>query len=584
MKLLSLIAPQLLLIAVACALFFFGLAKKPATRRMAAMVAFVTLAGVFAWQLGVFLANPGAIAVADDFNAVRVGAFATFINALACFVGAIFVLMAWPSNADGTGSASHNFGSESGEFFGLALLALTGVMLVAAANDLILLFLAIELAAIPTYIMVSISRPLPVAQEAGVKYFFLGAMAAAVMLFGFSYLYGTTGQTRLDAISATVAAAARGEGPAGANPDFSTWLMLGTLVLLAGFAFKIAAVPMHAYAGDVYQGAATPVTALIAFVPKTSGFVAIIKILAAVGGAAYLVPDVIVKLLWVVAVVSMSFGNVLALLQQNVKRVFAYSSIAHSGYMLVGVTALVSAARHSSDPAAVQSAALQGVLFYLAAYGMMNTGAFAVLMLIPARPDRGHHSSPQHPLDEQNRPLATTAETYEDLAGQGRRHPVIGLAMSVCCLSLIGLPMTVGFLGKASLLMPALNAGLVGLAVIVVVNSAVSAAYYLKIVTTLFIRLPPPDDVDPADHSHAHVHPLAAHGLPLTAGMAAAVIGTLYFGLVLPSTDALTSRLGKAGVTIGRPAPLATVPTTPPADNDAGMLVASPAADAVPPR
>src|SRR5947199_64884 len=204
----------------------------------------------------------------------------------------------------------------------LLLLAICGVFLVASANDMMLLFLGIELASIPTYIMVSISRPLPVAQEAGVKYFFLGAMSAAIMLFGFSYLYGTTGMTSLAEISSLLHPSHGASGP-------TTWQLLAIVMLLAGFAFKIAAVPLHAYAGDVYQGAATPVTALLAFVPKTSGFIAIIKILAAVGGQQWIVPDVVFKLLWVIAVLTMTFGNALGLLQFNIKRVLAYSSVAH---------------------------------------------------------------------------------------------------------------------------------------------------------------------------------------------------------------------------------------------------------------
>src|SRR3954468_16011904 len=236
--------------------------------------------------------------------------------------------------------------------------------------------------------MVSISRPLPVAQEAGVKYFFLGAMAAAVMLFGFSYIYGTTGLTKLTDIAAAL-------HPAGTDPwavtPLNTWQLLGVVVLLAGFAFKIAAVPFHAYAGDVYQGAATPVTAFLAFVPKTSGFVAILKVLYAVGGAHWAMPPLVTNLLIVVAAITMSIGNVLGLLQYNVKRVLAYSSIAHSGYMLVAVAALVHAPQllwsGAAGPDAVtkiQESAVSGVLFYLAAYGLMNAGAFGVLMLLPS--------------------------------------------------------------------------------------------------------------------------------------------------------------------------------------------------------
>ncbi|HEX8915527.1 MAG TPA: NADH-quinone oxidoreductase subunit N, partial [Humisphaera sp.] len=546
MTLFTLLAPELVLIGLACVLFFLGTATKAGTRRAAAFVAFFTLAAVFVWQLTDFLADPSDLGLVDDMGGmVRGGAFATFVNALVAGVGATLMLLAWPSDPDGTGGPGINFGSEAGEFFALALLALAGVMLVGSANDIVLLFLAIELAAIPTYIMVSISRPLPVAQEAGVKYFFLGAMAAAVMLFGFSYLYGVTGQTRLDLIAAAVV----NGGPAAG----SAWLLLGTLVLLAGFAFKIAAVPLHAYAGDVYQGAATPVTALLAFVPKTSGFVAIIKLMSVIGGPQFAVPELVVKVLWALSALTMTFGNVLGLLQLNIKRVFAYSSIAHSGYMLAAVTALASAhANSGSEAPAVQAAAIQGVLFYLAAYGMMNTGAFGILLLLPARPDRSLDGS------EAVAP-ATTAETFEDLAGQGRRHPILGLAMALCCFSLIGLPVTVGFLGKYMLVSPALQAKLNGLVVILVLNSAVSAAYYLKIVATLFVR-PLPADEEAAAAEPGRAAPRLAASLPLVAGVAIAVIGTLFFGVALPATDALGTRIGSAGLTVSGPLPTPAAP------------------------
>lgn len=568
MTLLLLIAPELVLIAVACALFFLGTVHKPAARRAAASVALFALVGVFAWQLGVFLSNPTAPAVLDDgWGTVRGGGFVTFVNVLVSGVGCLLVLLAWPTNADASGSPSYDAGGDVAEFFALGLLSFAGVMLVAASNDLILLFLGIELAAIPTYIMVSISRPLPVAQEAGVKYFFLGAMAAAVMLFGFSYLYGTTGHIRLDKIAETINAtrdpATHGWGP----PTVDGWMLLGVVVLLAGFAFKIAAVPLHAYAGDVYQGAATPVTALIAFVPKTSGFIAIIKLLSAVGGEHWAMPDLVWKVLWAMALLTMTVGNVLGLLQHNIKRTFAYSSIAHSGYMLVGITALACSATTLTgdngrlDPTAafnVQTLALQGVLFYLLSYGIMNTGAFGVLMMMPSRahlapdPSRPHHSAHHAGAHAtaadsvDDLVPVTTAETFEDLAGLGRTHPWLGLAMTVCCLSLTGLPLTIGFFGKFYLIQPAIQATPV-LAALTVLNAAIAATYYLKVIATLFIRLSPAEIAagEGQPHAPAMAELLPPRGLALSAGVGIAVAGTLGLGVILPVTDAVTARLGE---------------------------------------
>src|SRR5207248_1290292 len=184
--------------------------------------------------------DDGGMALADDSNAVRVAEFAHYIKLIAAGVGAMLVLLAWPTNREATGNSATDYGTEAGEFFALMLLSIAGVFFVADANDLILLFLAIELASIPTYIMVSVSRPLPVAQEAGVKYFFLGAMSAAVMLFGFSYLYGTTGTTDMSAIAAQFrqTAGAAGAGGAGGVVQLSAWQMLAVVMLIAGFAFK----------------------------------------------------------------------------------------------------------------------------------------------------------------------------------------------------------------------------------------------------------------------------------------------------------------------------------------------------------
>lgn len=561
MDLLKALAPELVLIAVACVLFFMGTSHKAAMRRMSALVALVTLVGVFLWQGSIFLYGSGET-LRESFNVVQVTPMSVFVKTLVAGVGAVLVLIAWPGNADATGSASQNMGSDVAEYFGLALLAFAGIFLVSSTNDLILLFLGIELAAIPTYIMVSISRPLPVAQEAGVKYFFLGAMAAGVMLFGFSYVYGGTGHIKLDSIAQLIDTTRNGNG--WAIPQVSSFLLMGLIVLLAGFAFKIAAVPFHAYVGDVYQGAATPLTALIAFVPKISGFLAILKILSAIGGAHYVLPPVVGTVLWVVAVLTMTFGNVLGLLQLNVKRVFAYSSIAHSGYILVAVTALVMAApqlagTNAAAATEVHHSAIQGILFYLAAYGLMNGGAFGILMLLPTR---AHKQMGEN----EAAPPATTAETFEDLAGQGRKHPLLGLGMAICCFSLIGLPLTIGFFGKIYLIKPALDAKLYWLVVLTMINAAISAAYYLKIVSAMFIRPLPADE-------EAATTTADSRSLPLSFGVGLSVLATLILGIALPWTDAFTSRIGTAVAPASLPAAPATV--TVPATTDAQASQAS---------
>ena len=514
-----LLLPEIVLGAVACVLMLLGCSNKVSSRRAAPMLALITLIVVF---IMLCVRSTGGVdhTEADSSGTLRLFHFSHYIKLLAAGVGVILLLLSWPTNAEGTGNSAMNVGQESGEFFGLMLLSLTGIFLVAGANDLILLFLGIELASIPTYIMVSISRPLPVAQEAGVKYFFLGAMAAAVMLFGFSYLYGVTGSIKLDVISHVLHPAVAGGAVSSA---MTPWQVLAVVMLIAGFGFKIAAVPMHVYAGDVYQGAATPVTAFLSFVPKTSGIVALVKVLYSVGGAHWAVSPQIVKLLWVLAALTMTFGNVLALPQYNVKRLLAYSSIAHSGYMLVGITALAGAFGNISNPDErynTQIAALQGVLFYLTAYGVTNAAAFGVLMMLPSR-------------DSIAGKPAISAETIEDLAGQGRKHPMLGLCMTVCCLSLIGIPLTVGFIGKLLLIKPALSGGFTWLAIITVVNAAISAAYYLRIVATMFLR-------DPATNGAAEpAEP--AKSFPIGMAIALSVGGTLLLGVVLPLTQIVST-------------------------------------------
>jgi NADH-quinone oxidoreductase subunit N len=567
--LVSLLLPELILIAAAAGLFLMGLSGKAATRRLTPWIAMAALVAAFAIQV-VRVGNPGAPTRFDPYGGLsadstpaaplfygtlRAADFTEFVKLITVGVGALLLLLAWPAGREATGNTSLNFGDDAGEFFALMLLSIAGVLLVAGANDIMLLFLGIELAAIPTYIMVALSRPLPVAQEAGVKYFFLGAFAAAIMLFGFSYLYGTTGSTNLYEIMIRLH-----PGPTPGRVTLSTWQSLAVCVLVAGFAFKMAAVPLHFYAGDVYQGAATPVTAFLSFVPKASGFVALIKVMYAVSGPSWFVPEPLIRpngigLLWVLAVLTMTVGNVLGLLQYNVKRVLAYSSIAHTGYMLAAL-ATVGAGQYVGSPA-VATDAVAAVLFYLTAYGITNVGIFGVLELLPAKDGRG------------------SAETFEDLAGQGRRHVGLGLSLAACCFSLTGIPLTVGFLGKLFIIKPALaavNAGstpggqalhtaMTWLVVIVMINAAISAAYYLRIVATLFLRT--------EEHPHPGAIPpsaIFAHGsVPITLAVFFSVFGTLLFGIIPQATDSLAANATTSAELerFIRTAPT-TSPTTPP--------------------
>jgi NADH-quinone oxidoreductase subunit N len=532
--------PEVLLVTVGSLLLLLGAVQNKMARRAAPVAALFSLLFIFFFFL---VKDFPRLESTDPWQTVLIFRFQEYVKLIAAGAGVLLVLLAWPTNDDATGNPALQFGHESGEFFGLMLLSLAGILFVASANDIMLLFLGIELASFPTYIMVSISRPLPVAQEAGVKYFFLGAMAAAVMLFGFSYLYGTTGQTNLQKIADSIELTTPGH----------TWQLLAVVMVLLGLGFKIAAVPLHAYVGDVYQGAATPVTAFLAFVPKASGFVAIIKVLYYVsqpGDTHWVLPDSIAKLLWVLAVLTMFVGNVLGLLQHNIKRVLAYSSIAHSGYMLVGVTALVTATGHPE----VQQAAIAGVLFYLAAYAIMNTGAFGVLMMLPSR-EREFAGFLEPAGDEPRVPAVTgtSAETFEDIAGQGRKHLALGIAMAVCCWSLTGLPFTVGFFGKFFLIKPALQAAtgpvrerMIWLVVLLVINAAISAAYYLKIIAAMFLR---PEPTSFSSSPKVRTPPAESKiPWPVAAGVALAVFLTLAFGVDFPAVNSLTTRTQTAQI------------------------------------
>jgi len=350
-----------------------------------------------------------------------------------------------------------------GEFYAFFLFSLTGVMLSATADDLIWLFLALELTSLPTYIMVATGSERLRSLEAAVKYFFLGAFGAATFLMGFALLYGATGTTDLHEI-ATVFTDAGGLGTLGT---------LGMVLAVVGVAFKIAAFPMHLYIADVYQGAASPVAAYLAFAPKAAGFFALASLLSAVGWAQpaplepAALPDTIRVTLWVMAALTMTIGNVLALQQRSAKRILAYSSMAHSGYMLVALLA--------GPGKVVASDGLGAVLFYLLVYGVVNVGAFAVIGSLEKQSASGEW---------------VEAEDVDDLRGLCRSHPLLGWTMVICSLGLLGLPPLFGFWGKIPIFSTALSAGEVTLVVVMAVNSAVAAFYYLRLAAAPLLGTP----------------------------------------------------------------------------------------------
>lgn len=333
--------------------------------------------------------------------------------------------------------------SNKGEYYVFFMLSLAGLMLTCSANDLIWLFLALELTSLPTYVMVAMSRGSRRAQESAMKYFFLGAMSAAMFLYGFALLYGATGTVELSAMRDALADQA-------ADGGISMLAVVGMMLALLGIGFKLAAAPMHLYAADVYEGAAVHVTAVLGFIPKAGGAVAFMLLLSTMGwldGAALPMPILI--LLWVMAVLTMTLGNIAALLQRSVKRMLAYSSISHSGYLLIGIIA---------GPGLGFSA----VLLYLFVYGLANTGAFAVLAS----------------LQREGREI----ESIDDLAGLRQKHPGSAIALAITSGSLLGFPPLLGFWGKLALFIAGIASGHIVLVLIAAINSAISAWYYLRLV------------------------------------------------------------------------------------------------------
>lgn len=335
-------------------------------------------------------------------------------------------------------------GMESGEFYILVLFAAAGMVIMAGANDLIVVFLGLETMSLALYVLAGFFRTEIQAGEASMKYFLLGAFASGFFLYGIALIYGATASTNLDKIGAAVKAGA------GRDP----LLLIGFALLLVGFGFKISAVPFHMWTADVYEGAPTSVTAFIASGSKAAAFAALLRLLLE---SLRPLQGEWTWLFWVLAALSMTLGNVVAIAQQNLKRMLAYSSIAHVGYMLVGIVA---------------GGGLGGgsVLFYLLVYTFTIAGAFGIILLLERSGEE--------------------AVGIGDTAGLATRHPLAALALALFLLSLVGIPPTAGFVGKFYLFGAAVRSGYVWLAVIGVLNSAAAAYYYLRIIVNMYMREP----------------------------------------------------------------------------------------------
>lgn len=453
----SCVLPEVVLVATACVLFLvapFLQSDAPSSPRGArhrfGVLSLLALAfAAWLWLNGPPLEPPSG----TWSGPFRGDQLAWFIRALTLSIGAVLVLISWNQFALG----------EVGESQACLLLILAGVNLTAAANDLVGLFMALELVSIPTYVLLYLVRPSRAGQEAVVKYFLLSVFSSALVLYGFSFLYGAAGTTNLEAIRVGLVNAA-------AAPPMI--LAIALMAVIAGVGFRVTAVPFHFYAPDVFQGTHAAGAAMLSVVPKLAGFVVLLRLVAILPAAAIAAPhgialsQVLSPALWWLAVITMSFGNMVALWQTNVRRLLAYSSIAHGGYLLVGLTIAQSEMGLAGG--------IESLLFYLAVYAAMTVGAFAVLITVSGRQRQ--------------------VETLDDLAGLGQFRPGLALLMAIFLFSLTGLPPTAGFFGKFNLLVAAWSAGtfdLQVLAVIMAVNAAIGAAYYLRIVGAMYLRPAP---------------------------------------------------------------------------------------------
>lgn len=374
-----------------------------------------------------------------------------------------------------------------GEYYTLLSFSVLGALLTASAGDLVMIFVGIELSSLAVYILTAFARRRETSLEGALKYFLLGIFASAIFLYGMAWVYGSTASTGLDEIAVNLQAFIAGQDGLDAS------LALGLMLIIVGLGFKMAAVPFHFWTPDAYDGAPTPVTAFMSVVPKAAAFAAAIRLL--VQGMAPLRDDW-VTLLAILAVITMVFGNIVAISQRNVKRMLAYSSIAHTGYILAGLAAYrVSDTFTGSES---DNQAVSSVLYYLLAYTFMNIGAFAVVAWIQHR-GRGI--------------------MLEDFNGLGARHPLPAAAMAVFLVSLMGIPPTIGFYAKYYVIVALLNSDLLWLAIAIVVMSAISAFFYLRVVAAMYFS-----EANEAETSESRTR-------LLDVGIFAMVVGVIVLGL-----------------------------------------------------
>ncbi|GAB63624.1 NADH dehydrogenase I subunit N [Candidatus Jettenia caeni] len=361
-----------------------------------------------------------------------------------------------------------------GEYYALILFSTIGMMLMASGADLLNIYIGLEVMSISIYILTGFKRSKLISNEASLKYFLLGAFATGFLLYGISLVYGSTGAINLKQIAGFIA-----DKGSISNP----LLLMGMALIIIGLGFKVASVPFHAWVPDVYEGAPTTITAFMSVGPKAAAFAAFLRILMTAFGSTHYEWQ---KIIYILALLTMTVGNVVAIAQTNLKRMLAYSSIAHAGYLLIALVA-------------ANDMGVSSVLFYILAYTFMNIGALAVVIIVSQKGDEFIQ--------------------IHDFAGLGFKHPGLAVAMSLFMLSMAGIPPTAGFVGKFYIFSAAIKSGYIGLAVIGVINSVISVFYYLRIMVIMYMKEPTRD-----------FNPLTLSPLIVVA-VVLSVIGTLHLGI-----------------------------------------------------
>lgn len=389
-------------------------------------------------SMGVTVARIGPV-TAPFSGMIIVDGFSTFLTILFLASGLAGIALAY--------DYLKRMEIEHGEYYTLLLFSIGGMILMSMANDLIVVFLALELLSIPLYVLAGFARPRPESEEASLKYFLMGAFAGGFVVFGIALVFGATGTTNLTGIFGAIAS----------NLSNLPLLVLGAALILVGFGFKVAAVPFHMWTPDVYHGAPSSVTAFMSVGAKAAGFAALLRIF--VSAFPSLSTD-LTMVLWVVSALTMFLGNVVAIAQSNMKRLLAYSSIAHAGYILMALVPY--------GNASVSTDTVSAALFYLVAYALTSFGAWAVVIALEKAEGKGLE--------------------INDYAGLSRRYPLLAFSMAVCMLSFTGVPPTIGFMGKFYLFRTVIEGGYLGLALIGVFTSLISAYYYLRVIVIMYMR------------------------------------------------------------------------------------------------